>query len=147
MVSHDRYFLNRVCTGILAFEGEGKIFQQVGNYDYYLDKKTERTFLAAQSQAAALPESASKNSSTNSLRPKKLSYKESRELEGMEETLLAAEDEVARIESLFNAPNFYEKFGDRWESLDAELKAGRHKVAQLYARGEQLEALKTNAEN
>ena len=147
VVSHDRYFLNRVCTGILAFEGEGKIFQQVGNYDYYLDKKTERTFLAAQSQAAALPESASKNSSTNSLRPKKLSYKESRELEGMEETLLAAEDEVARIESLFNAPNFYEKFGDRWESLDAELKAGRHKVAQLYARWEQLEALKTNAEN
>ena len=40
VVSHDRYFLNRVCTAILAFEGEGVLRYNVGNYDYYLGKKS-----------------------------------------------------------------------------------------------------------
>ncbi len=39
VVSHDRYFLNRVCTSILAFEGEGRVVYRVGNYDYYLEKR------------------------------------------------------------------------------------------------------------
>jgi len=39
VVSHDRYFLNRVCTGILAFEGEGCVNASTGNYDYYVEKK------------------------------------------------------------------------------------------------------------
>ena len=39
VVSHDRYFLNRVCTSILAFEGEGRVTYDVGNYDYYLEKR------------------------------------------------------------------------------------------------------------
>ena len=39
VVSHDRYFLNRVCTSILAFEGEGRVVYNVGNYDYYLERR------------------------------------------------------------------------------------------------------------
>lgn len=34
-ISHDRYFLNRVCNGILAFEGDGKVHFSEGNYDYF----------------------------------------------------------------------------------------------------------------
>ena len=40
VVSHDRYFLNRVCTAILAFEGDGRLQYTVGNYDYYLEKRS-----------------------------------------------------------------------------------------------------------
>jgi len=148
VVSHDRYFLNRVCTGILAFEGDGKIFQQVGNYDYYLDKKVERASVAPQLQVAPLSDAneMGKSPLQSTLQSRKLSYKESRELDGIEKTLLAAEDEVSRLESLFNAPDFYEKHGSQWESLEAELKAGRHKIAQLYARWEELESVKIAAE-
>ena len=39
VVSHDRYFLNRVCTGIFAFEGDGRIAYSVGDYDYYAEKQ------------------------------------------------------------------------------------------------------------
>ena len=42
VVSHDRYFLNRVCTSILAFEGERVVRYSTGNYDYYLEKRAER---------------------------------------------------------------------------------------------------------
>ncbi|MDB6124949.1 MAG: transporter, partial [Pedosphaera sp.] len=43
VVSHDRYFLNRVCTGILAFEGDQRVNYSVGDYDYYLEKKARDT--------------------------------------------------------------------------------------------------------
>src|ERR1044072_9710537 len=39
VLSLDRYFLNRVCTSILAFEGEGRVVYHVGNYDYYLERR------------------------------------------------------------------------------------------------------------
>src|SRR5208282_4541823 len=54
VVSHDRYFLNRVCTDILAFEGDGKIAHSVGDYDYYLEKKQRAVQLAAKQSAAIL---------------------------------------------------------------------------------------------
>jgi ATP-binding cassette subfamily F protein uup len=38
VVSHDRYFLNRVCASILAFEGDGVVKYSIGDYDYYLEK-------------------------------------------------------------------------------------------------------------
>ncbi len=41
VVSHDRYFLNRVCTAILAFEDDGAVRYAVGNYDYYLEKRAQ----------------------------------------------------------------------------------------------------------
>src|ERR1700709_628581 len=42
VVSHDRYFLNRVCTSILAFEGDRTVRYNAGDYDYYLEKRAER---------------------------------------------------------------------------------------------------------
>jgi len=41
MVTHDRYFLDRVCNHILEMEG-GKLYHHKGNYSYFLQKKAER---------------------------------------------------------------------------------------------------------
>ena len=41
MVTHDRYFLERVCNEIIELD-EGKIYKYKGNYSYYLEKKEER---------------------------------------------------------------------------------------------------------
>ncbi len=42
VVTHDRYFLDRVATHILAFEGNGKVVWCEGTYEYYREKKAER---------------------------------------------------------------------------------------------------------
>ncbi|HWB60124.1 MAG TPA: ABC-F family ATP-binding cassette domain-containing protein [Chthoniobacteraceae bacterium] len=136
VVSHDRYFLNRVCTGIIAFEGEGRVTQHVGNYEYYTEKRAQ----AATAEANAFEPA--KAASKNPVRPRKLSYKESREIETIESDILAAETAVSDLETIFAAPDFYEKHGDQWEKLDAQLKAGRKKVAALYARWEELEKIR-----
>src|SRR5436190_775433 len=41
VVSHDRYFLDRICDQIVAFE-DGGVFVQPGNYSYYLEKRQQR---------------------------------------------------------------------------------------------------------
>jgi ATP-binding cassette subfamily F protein uup len=85
-VSHDRYFLNRVCNSILAFEGNGVVSSWVGNYDYFLEKRAEQASFAEAftKPAAVAPPVASK--------PRKLKWKEERELETMESTILTAEE-------------------------------------------------------
>src|SRR4051794_24251640 len=57
VVSHDRYFLNRVCTAILAFEGDGVPRYHVGNYDYYLEKRAAQTSDTAVASAKPQPPS------------------------------------------------------------------------------------------
>jgi ATP-binding cassette subfamily F protein uup len=146
VVSHDRYFLNRVCTDILAFEGDGRIHHSVGDYDYYLEKKAKAAAAAARQSAAivSLNKSAalSRDAATKAAKPRKLSFKETRELEGMEAQIHAVEAEVARIEGLFADPEFFRKNATKVNQLTHELEAAKEKVTQLYARWEKLEALR-----
>ena len=149
VVSHDRYFLNRVCTNILAFEGDGKIAHSVGDYDYYLEKKQRAAKAEARQAAAFLAASKSvpaQAAKPNGAKSRKLSFKEQRELEGIEAQLHAVEAEVARLEGLFAQPDFFRKHAPQVHQLTADLDAAKEKVPQLYARWEQLEKIKTAAE-
>ena len=143
-VSHDRYFLNRVCTSILAFEGGGELYSDVGNYDDYLAKRAAHHAEAArwQAQAASVKATPAAAAPAKSAVGRKLSYKETQELETSEARILAAEGNVARLETMFAAPDFYEKHGGQWQKLEKELAAARKEVARLYARWEELEAIR-----
>jgi ATP-binding cassette subfamily F protein uup len=150
VVSHDRYFLNRVCTDILAFEGDGAIHHSVGDYDYYLEKKRKRR---RSHRAPDDRSDAEKNTGEPSgpagtapkpAKPGKLSFKDARELEGIEPQILAVEQEIARIEGLFASPDFHRTHATQTNELLAELAAAKEKLPRLYARWEELEALKNS---
>ncbi len=151
VVSHDRYFLNRVCSAILAFEGDGMVRFFVGNYDYYLEKHVSVVAGGADpGRSGALPavrpagDNASGNNNApgyNDTAPRKLKWKEARELEGMEAAIFAAEAEVVRLEKVFAAPDFYAKHAADWQELEVDFRAARDRVAELYARWEALSAL------
>jgi ATP-binding cassette subfamily F protein uup len=144
VVSHDRYFLNRVCTDILAFEGDGQIHHSVGDYDYYLEKKQRRALAATRVEEK---KPATVSSSPKAARPRKLSFKEARELEGIEAQIHAVEAEVARIEALFADPEFFRKHAAQVNQLTHDLDAAKENVPKLYARWEALEAIKMAAES
>lgn len=150
VVSHDRYFLNRVCTDILAFEGDGRIHHSVGDYDYYVEKKQRAAEEAARRSAALLSTNQTAALRTTEptnvpkvTRPRKLSFKEARELEGMEAQIHAVDEEIAHIESLFAAPDFHRSHATQTPQLVAQLAAAKEKLAQLYTRWEELEAIKS----
>ncbi len=136
VVSHDRYFLNRVCTDILAFPGDGRIHHSVGDYDYYVEKR-QRALAAAARPAVTQP--ALPPAPLPRTKPRKLSFKEARELEGMETQILAVEEEIARIEALFVAPDFHRTHGPQTNQLKDDLAAAKDRLAALYARWEELE--------
>jgi ATP-binding cassette subfamily F protein uup len=137
-VSHDRYFLNRVCNSILAFEGDGVVSHWAGNYDYFLEKRAEQASCTAALVKPALPVPSS------APKARKLKWKEERELEDMEKTILAAEEEVSRLEALFAQPDFYSKHGSTWQKLQSDLEAARAEVTRLYSRWEELTQIKAS---
>jgi ATP-binding cassette subfamily F protein uup len=151
VVSHDRYFLNRVCTDILAFEDNARIAHSVGDYDYYLEKRQRAVAEAARQSAAilAINKSAalSRDATTpKPVKPRKLTFKEARELEGMEARIHAADEEIARIEGLFASPDFHRTHAPQTNALKAELAAARENLGVLYDRWEELEAIKAASE-
>ena len=145
VVSHDRYFLNRVCTAVLAFESDGAVDFHVGNYDRYVEKRAEQV-----AATAFLAKSAPGPVATNGVagaqaarKPRKLKWKEERELETIESTIFAAEEEVARLEVLFATPDFYATHGHEWHIYEAQIAQARHRVALLYARWQELDGLRS----
>jgi ATP-binding cassette subfamily F protein uup len=143
VVSHDRYFLNRVCTDVLAFEGDERIAHSVGDYDYYLEKR-QRAVAAAEQESEAWRKSAPtvRETAAKPARPRKLSFKETRELEGMEAQIHEVDEEIARIESLFASPDFHRTHATQTNELKAGLAAAKENLAKLYARWEELEAIR-----
>ena len=137
VVSHDRYFLNRVCTGILAFEGDGRIYYQEGGYDYYLEKHAGRE--AARQSGGDVPPPPASAPDTVKPKERKLSYKEQKELEGMEAFIQAAESALAELEAPFMDPEFFSKNGAKLKELTADLDRRRSDIEQLYKRWQELQ--------
>jgi ABC transport system ATP-binding/permease protein len=151
VVSHDRYFLNRVCTGIIAFEGEGQVHYNVGDFDYYLEKRQQtkassprpspRPSPPSEEREKTVSDAPKKPAPTN--KPRKLSFKEQRELDGMEAAVLAVEENISRIEALFADPDFHRKYGQQTDAMTQELAAEKAKLAVLYERWQELDAIRT----
>ncbi len=142
VVSHDRYFLDRICDQVLAFE-EGGVFVQPGNYSYYLEKKRERDAAHQAAFASVAKSIARKPESPNSpapTRPRKLSFKETRELEGMEAAILTAETRAQELETTLNDPAFHATRSREAPALITELEAAKAEVTRLYHRWEELAA-------
>jgi ATP-binding cassette subfamily F protein uup len=140
VVSHDRFFLDRICDQIVAFEEDG-VFVQPGNYSYYAGKKRDRLRRerdeAAAAQATADPDR--RVWTRAAAEPgRKLNFKEQRELDAMEEVIGNAERDVQQLEETLNDPTFYATRAAEAPQWIRRLEAARGEVARLYARWEEL---------
>jgi len=138
VVSHDRYFLNRVCTHIVAFEGDGVVTCSVGNYDYYLEKRRRTAAESARNASVASSTNAARSQPAKAGKTRRLTYNEQRELDGMETTIEEAENKVIEMEGALAAPDFHKTIGSRAPQFLADLEAAKAKVVRLYARWEEL---------
>jgi len=138
VVSHDRYFLDRICDQIVAFE-DGGVFMQPGNYSYYLEKRKARELQAKARMAPPIP--AKEPESQKAVKTRKLSFKEQKELDSMEQMILVAETRVEELNTLLNDPEFYVTRAKEAPGLIEELEKAKVSVARLYARWEELEEI------
>jgi ABC transport system ATP-binding/permease protein len=155
LVTHDRYFLDKVATAILAFEGDGRAVRYPGNYETYrtLREQSAATSAAERAEAAAAstpargdrPAAQPSGSGEAAPRPRKpgrLSFKEQRELEGMEPAILAAEARKDELERALSDPATYQRAGTEVAAMRAELERVSAEVERLYARWQELEGLR-----
>lgn len=75
-------------------------------------------------------------------KPRKLSFKEQRELEGMDAAILTAEEKAATLEATLHDPSFYITRSLEAAALSAELEELKARVTRLYARWEELENIR-----
>ena len=139
VVSHDRYFLNRICDGILALEGNEEIFYSEGGYDFYIEKKKKREQSLKELKTKEITEDSRIRN-----KQKKLSYKDSLELDQIEGKIVQAESEVEEIEKIYSSPDFFEKYAAQTNELNTKLENAKEKVKKLYNRWEELESLKNS---
>ena len=131
-VSHDRYFLDKVASKILAFEN-GDIREFFGNYTDYLD---EKAFLAERS---AISQKTEKEKSTKVREEKKrMTYFEKQEWETIEADIEALEERISEIETAMqeNGSDFA-----RLSQLQQELDEQNEKLLEKYERYEYLSGL------
>ena len=143
VVSHDRYFLDRICDQIIAFE-DGGVTVQTGNYSYYMEKRKAREAAERiQAQAAAKDAAARQKAAAAVTAPKarKLTLAEQKELAGMEEVILTAEGKVEELEALLNDPEMHTTRFTELPGLVEKLEKAKAATAKLYSRWEELEAL------
>lgn len=138
IVSHDRWFLDHVATGILAFGGDGQVTFYEGNYSDYLEKAKARE---AERQPAPSPQPARPVPSERPAAPRRLTYNEQRELASIEEKILTAEEEVKTLQEQLNQPALYKERAAEVPALVAALDRARAQVELLYARWQELDAL------
>jgi ATP-binding cassette subfamily F protein uup len=137
VVSHDRFFLDRVCDQIVAFEDSGVIVSP-GNFSYYLEKKKARDERAKNPAQPVAPSPGVKASSPKTNGARKLTLREQRELEGMEECILASEQRMKGLEKELSDPALYASRAAEAPELVRQLEASKVEVARLYARWEEL---------
>ncbi len=137
VVSHDRAFLDRVATHILAMEPDGHAVLYAGNYATYRSQRPDAPGKRAAPEAAPAAPRARRQAAPG---PKPLTYAERIELDGILDVVAEAEAEVARLEARLADPALYAETPAEVGPVRAALEAAQAEVTKRTARWEELEA-------
>jgi ABC transport system ATP-binding/permease protein len=138
LVSHDRAFLNNVVTSTLVFEGS-QLREYVGGYDDWVRQRAA-TALPERPPAAGRPQSTpTAAAAAASEKPKKLSFKEQRELDQLPALIERLETEIAALHDEMAASEFYKQPADAIAAKAKRLQDCETQLAAAFARWEELE--------
>ncbi len=141
LVSHDRDFLDRTVTKVLAFEGDTIVDGYIGGYSDYLEAKQIREGKIAKKKAAstpvvveAPPEIARKSST-------KLSYKYKYELEQLPIKIAALEKELSEMKEVLSDTTLYTREPERFDKLSRRYALAQHELETSEHRWLELEEM------
>ena len=142
LVSHDRAFLNEVATHTLVFEGDGAVKEYAGGYDDWINQKQAGETARREEQAAVAAASKTDQSAATkpAARPRKLSFKEQRELEQLPKQIDALEVEQRALHAAMAEPSFYQQDGAAIAKARQRLEVLEQELAVTFDRWQSLEA-------
>ena len=149
LVSHDRWLLDRVATGILAFEADQRAEYHVGDFSDYRERRAREESRAGSSgskkndrisSAQASQPKAGEGAGSPDDVPKKLSQKELRELDGLLQAIETAEERVGEIQARLADPETYQRPGEELATMRNDLASAEAEAVRLTERWEELES-------
>lgn len=143
IVTHDRYFMDRLVDHVFVMEGQGKVRDYPGNYTDYREwrdaqpKKNAATLATKEAASAShklAPVDLSATKSTASAGKKRLSFKEQREYETLESEIEGLEQRKAELVTLLNNGGHHEEltaWANEIEQLDGQIAAKTNRWLEL----------------
>jgi len=133
VVSHDRYFMDKIVDHVFVFGNEGKIKDYYGNYtDYYKLKLAEEARLARQKSPVTTPKATASNQDN---KPRKPSYKEKTEFEALDgeiQSLEALKKEILdKMNSGACGPDELEKLSLKYQETESSLEEKTNRWLEL----------------
>ena len=139
VISHDRYFLDRVATAILAFEGNGSVVLYEGSYALYRDRLNVRP--SSEPPTSAAPQARSPAAKAKPKARTRRTFKEEQVFKGMEAAIMSAEAAVQALQDTVNDPTAIRELGPKMKDKLEELSKAEREVERLYASWESLSEL------
>ncbi|MDG1752528.1 MAG: ATP-binding cassette domain-containing protein, partial [Thalassotalea sp.] len=149
LVSHDRDFVNNCVNTCLYFDGSGHITQIVGGYDdvdSYLAFKDEQRNKMSQGAVKVSSSSESHLSAPEATKAKvvakkKLSFKETRELEALPEQIDEFEELISSLQEQVNSADFFNQDSEITKNILNQLEETESKLEVAFARWQELDEL------
>ena len=144
-VSHDRYFLDRICNKIFSYKGNGKIDIYTGNYGDYLLSKEEEAVNNKEKEVAVDKNKKEPSVDKNKNKGKvlKFSFKEQREFETIDEEIMTLKEKIEELDSLM--AKHASEYGRLQELMEEKAKV-EEELAFKYERWEYLNELAAQIE-
>jgi ATP-binding cassette subfamily F protein uup len=146
LVSHDRAFLNGVVTSTLVFEENGAVTEYAGGYDDYLAQRPQAPGRNPSGREAAGGKASARKLPEKRERPRKITFKEARELESLPPQIEALEAEQRSLYAQMADPQFYRDAGKEISRARARLDELGQALDAAYARWQELEHIRGAAE-
>lgn len=141
VVSHDRAFLNHLVTSVIAHEGAGIFREYVGGFDDWIRQRPQTPISPPPALKLEKPPTPAQSMEANRNLPKKLSYKEQKELETLPKTIENLELELETLTNAMTMPDFYQMERQKIDAHDARLKSCQKALEASYGRWEMLESI------
>lgn len=126
IVTHDRYFMDKVVDHLFVFEGEGKIKDYNGNYREYRADKIQTELEEQRADRAKRKEAEKQNKAEADAKSTGLTYEERKQLSRLEKAVQKLEDKKAKIIEQFNqadiTPDQIEKLSKELSATEGELE-------------------------
>ena len=149
LISHDRDFLDRIATSIIAPEDGGRWVEYAGGYTDMVAQRGGRTFAAEAPAKTAKPSQTPKERADTSGEPKakkRLSFKEKHALETLPATMASLEKQIAMLQKKLSDTALYAKDRQAFEQASAALVKAQHELAEAEHRWLELEILRGEIE-
>ena len=137
VISHDRYFLNKVINRILELREDG-VFEYLGNYSYYVEKKENPTrFDLLDEMASGMTKTQIKDDRKKKRDLEKEAKKKAINLKKIEDTISNAEDKLVKLQESLYLESVYSN-PEECSKVNKEIKSLQGELNELYGEWEEL---------